>query len=70
MKLFRLSRKNKEWKPFLINVHEDFCGYMDGTKKPPVIGMMLPTMFKYSNLNQKCPLSVSYLEIVYIHKIN
>lgn len=58
VKLFRFNSKNNEWKPFLINVHEDFCSFMNGTTKAPVLSLLLPLLFKYSNLNQKCPITV------------
>lgn len=60
IKLLRLNGKNNEWKPFLINAHEDFCGLMNGTAKAPILSLILPQLFEYSNLNQKCPISVSF----------
>lgn len=63
VKLMRHFGRTNEWKLFLINVHEDFCGYMNGTSKTAVLSLILPTIFKHSNLNQKCPISVSYCSI-------
>lgn len=46
---------NNEYRPFMINVWEDFCGYMNGDKKNLVIGIIYPNIREYTNMNHTCP---------------
>lgn len=44
-----------EYRPFLYNVWEDFCGYMKGYKTNIFLNMFYPIFRQNTNFNQTCP---------------
>lgn len=46
---------NNEYRPFLLNVWEDFCGYMRGDKRNMYLNLLAPLFMKNINFNHTCP---------------
>lgn len=44
-----------EYRKYLIDGWEDYCGYMNGDKKNLVLSRVYPVFGKYTNINHTCP---------------
>ncbi|KAG4073504.1 hypothetical protein HA402_000728 [Bradysia odoriphaga] len=56
---FTVSVFAKELQTNLINIEEDFCGFMSGKKQTKVLSILMPFVKKYSNIDHACPYSGS-----------
>lgn len=50
--------KYNTFKPFLVNVTDDFCGLLSGRSQPKVLSMVYTMLKKHSNVNHPCPYTV------------
>lgn len=56
---FRVIVFSKELQANLIDLEEDFCGFMSGKKDAKVLAVMMPFIKQHSNIDHKCPYSGS-----------
>lgn len=56
---FRVSVFAKELQANLVDIEEDFCGYMSGKVQAKVLTVLMPFVKQYSNINHNCPYSGS-----------
>lgn len=54
---FRVIVFAKELQANLIDIEEDFCGFMSGKAPAKVLAILMPFIKKHSNINHPCPYS-------------
>lgn len=52
---FRVTVFAKELQANLIDIEEDFCGFMSGKKEAKILAVLMPFIKKYSNIDHACP---------------
>lgn len=53
-----LYYKYNQYEPFLIDINEDACEFLQGGKKSKVLIIFYTTLIRYSNLYNSCPWGV------------
>lgn len=56
---FRIIIFAKDLQANLVDIEEDFCGYMNGKAEAKVLSVLMPFIKKHSNINHPCPYSGS-----------
>lgn len=56
---FRISVFAKELQANLVDIQEDFCGFMAGKNPAKVLTVLMPFVKQYSNIDHTCPYSGS-----------
>ncbi|KAJ6643063.1 hypothetical protein Bhyg_08019 [Pseudolycoriella hygida] len=54
---FRVIIFAKELQANLVDMEEDFCGFMSGKDDAKVLAVLMPFVKKHSNINHPCPYS-------------